>query len=810
MEIIERFDGRPFPTTPGLARQWPPAAAPPRGVAGDDLLRRAGRHDLPADGPAAQPPAGELVRPGPLLERRPASSWCRRSRSAARSPSASAHAARTRSAARQARQFAGRPVIIHGLPTCPIRSIFDPPDYGLRPTVAHRRRAGREQWRLSALGLGSRSSTRSCAGHPAAGGAGDRRLDRRTTTSRLAAAGRDRRAVALVRVGRQLPAPLRDRAGRASRVEARMRELLYRAYLRFPRAFYDLHPTGQVVSRATNDLYPIRYFIGWGMVQGAQSAMMIVGAGIVLGLDRPGARAVSAMPLPLIALVAWRFAPQGDADLARRCRRARATSPSRPTRRSSGSRWCRRSAARATYRRRFAERADAVRDRGAAPGAGRVAPSAGPVLPAVAVGRRGALSAAARDRRHAHLRRVRPVHPAAAAARLAAGVDGLDPQPRPARARLGRAHVRLDGGVRACPSPRSRRRCRPATRLAVDCATCTSPTPTAAEVLRGVDSRSRPARWSRCAAPTGAGKSTLLGLVPRFYDPTGGAVPLGGRRPARTCARRRARARSPGHPAPGPVLRDAAREPARRPPRGRLGRGRGGVRVAGVSAFLDDLPDGFDTLIGERGVNLSGGQRQRVALARALLSDAPVLVLDDPLSAVDTQHRAGDRRPACATAVAGRAVLLATQRLSTLALADRVAVLAGGVIAEAGHAGGAAGARRRVHRAVRRGRCRCCVSSRRGLRRLRRHIRSASRLGGAAGACAVGEACAQSGSLAARPRGDQRGHRAARRHAGPDRRPPTSWSALIGLGAVRRGHPRAWRASVRSWCSACAASCSTT
>src|SRR4051795_5104463 len=66
------------------------------------------------------------------------------------------------------------------------------------------------------------------------------------------------------------------------RIEARMRELLYTAYLRFPRAFYDRHATGQVLSRATNDLYPIRYFIGWGLVQAAQSVMMIVGASIVL------------------------------------------------------------------------------------------------------------------------------------------------------------------------------------------------------------------------------------------------------------------------------------------------------------------------------------------------------------------------------------------------------------------------------------------------------------------------------------------------------------------------------------------------
>src|SRR5207248_5215421 len=71
------------------------------------------------------------------------------------------------------------------------------------------------------------------------------------------------------------------------RIVARMRELLYQAYLSFPRAFYDRHATGQVVSRATNDLYPIRYFIGWGLVQGTQSVMMIVAAGIVLVVVSP-------------------------------------------------------------------------------------------------------------------------------------------------------------------------------------------------------------------------------------------------------------------------------------------------------------------------------------------------------------------------------------------------------------------------------------------------------------------------------------------------------------------------------------------
>ena len=75
------------------------------------------------------------------------------------------------------------------------------------------------------------------------------------------------------------------------RVEARLRELLYEAYLRYPRAFYDRHATGQVLSRATNDLYPIRYFIGWGLVQGSQSVMMIVGASILLVTVDPRPRA---------------------------------------------------------------------------------------------------------------------------------------------------------------------------------------------------------------------------------------------------------------------------------------------------------------------------------------------------------------------------------------------------------------------------------------------------------------------------------------------------------------------------------------
>jgi ABC-type multidrug transport system fused ATPase/permease subunit len=107
------------------------------------------------------------------------------------------------------------------------------------------------------------------------------------------------------------------------------------------------------------------------------------------------------------------------------------------------------------------------------------------------------------------------------------------------------------------------------------------------------------------------------------------------------------------------------------------------AEASGVTRFAEELPDGYDTLIGERGVNLSGGQRQRVALARALLTGARVLVLDDPMSAVDTQTErllVERLRPA----VEGRTVVIATQRFSTVNVADRAVVIVDGVVSEQG------------------------------------------------------------------------------------------------------------------------------
>jgi ABC-type multidrug transport system fused ATPase/permease subunit len=203
------------------------------------------------------------------------------------------------------------------------------------------------------------------------------------------------------------------------------------------------------------------------------------------------------------------------------------------------------------------------------------------------------------------------------------------------------------------------------------------------EVLRDLELEVAPGEIVAVCGPTGAGKTSLLNLLPRFYDPSRGHVLVGGvatwdvpidelRRDVALVTQR-------------PILFSVAL-------RDNLLFGGEDASwddvlaacvAAGVDAFVDELPDGYDTLIGERGVNLSGGQRQRVALARALVTGARVFVLDDPLSAVDTltERRLVKRlRPA----LAGRTVLVATQRLSTVELADRAVVLVDGRIVESG------------------------------------------------------------------------------------------------------------------------------
>jgi ATP-binding cassette subfamily B protein len=182
---------------------------------------------------------------------------------------------------------------------------------------------------------------------------------------------------------------------------------------------------------------------------------------------------------------------------------------------------------------------------------------------------------------------------------------------------------------------------------------------------------------------TGSGKSTIAGLLARFYDPDGGRVLLDGRdlRKLRLPDVRRAVALVFEETF---LFTDTVRENIRLArPSATDDQVERAAELAGAVEFIADLPEGYDTILGERGFSLSGGQRQRIAIARAILADPAVLVLDDATSAVDATKE-HEIRAAMTTVMQGRTTLVIAHRPATIALADRVAVLEGGRIVEDG------------------------------------------------------------------------------------------------------------------------------
>ena len=182
---------------------------------------------------------------------------------------------------------------------------------------------------------------------------------------------------------------------------------------------------------------------------------------------------------------------------------------------------------------------------------------------------------------------------------------------------------------------------------------------------------------------TGSGKSTVAGLLARLYDPDGGHVLLDGHdvRELRLADVRQAVALVFEETF---LFTESVRENIRfgRPDADDESVARAAA-LAGAAEFIAGLPDGYETVLGERGFSLSGGQRQRIAIARAILADPAVLVLDDATSAVDATKE-HEIRTALAKVMHGRTTLVIAHRPATIALADRVAVLENGRIVEEG------------------------------------------------------------------------------------------------------------------------------
>ncbi len=204
--------------------------------------------------------------------------------------------------------------------------------------------------------------------------------------------------------------------------------------------------------------------------------------------------------------------------------------------------------------------------------------------------------------------------------------------------------------------------------------------------LKGFSLGVRPGERVALVGPSGAGKSTVFRLLLRFYDPDFGTVAIDGVDLRHACPRE-ARARLALVAQDAPLFSGSAAD--------NIAFGRGGagpldIRAAAVAAqadgFLTALPQGFDTLIGERAKTLSGGQRQRIAIARALIRHAPILLLDEATSALDAESERLVQH-ALHGAMEGRTTLVIAHRLATVLEADRIVVMdAGRVVEEGRHA----------------------------------------------------------------------------------------------------------------------------
>jgi ABC-type multidrug transport system fused ATPase/permease subunit len=513
-------------------------------------------------------------------------------------------------------------------------------------------------------------------------------------------------AVVLVRWG--LTYWRRMIAGRMSlAVEYDLRELMYGQLQRLELGFFDHQQTGQLMSRATVDLQAVRFFLGYGLVFILQSVLSIALAGIVMIVINPGLGLIALIPVPFVVVISYRYGRRARPAIQETQQRiGELTADAEEN--ISGVRVVKAFAREERQLTRFQNTVGRVFSQAMV--ATRLEATYNPVIGFLPqLGLAAVLLLGGDSVIHAHLTLgqftefylylnmlITPMRSLGVTLNLAqrATASGarifqlLDreprltdpPHPRPLPA--GSGHVQLrDVTLRYEDSHDELNASAQSTNGA-------SVHTSGRAVLSDIDLDVPAGRTVALVGPTGSGKTSLVALISRLYDPVAGEVLLDGADvrevPVRSVrgavavvsddpflfsasvAENIAYARADGPPIPQSEIEDAARR-------------------AQAHEFIVDLPQGYDTQVGERGLTLSGGQRQRLAIARALVANPRVLVLDDATSSVDASTEQSIKL-ALAEAMAGRTTFVIAHRLSTIALADQIVVLEHGrIVAEGSH-----------------------------------------------------------------------------------------------------------------------------
>jgi ABC-type multidrug transport system fused ATPase/permease subunit len=465
-------------------------------------------------------------------------------------------------------------------------------------------------------------------------------------------------------------------------VEYDLRDDLYAQLVRLSFGFYDRHQTGQLMSRATVDLQAVRFFLGYGLIFFAQHVVTIVAVGVVLFVIDWRLALIATAVTPLIVAIAYRYSHLSHPVL-RDVQQKLADVATVAEESIVGVHVVKSFAQEPARAERFSRASDSVFRQSLA--ANRQRALYVPLLTFLPlVAQAAVLLVAGRMVVHGSLSLGDFFRFNLLLAMLVMPLRMLGMwvgQAQRATASGERIFEILDEPEEIADRPDAR--ALPAGPGHVRFERVTFGYEPSRPVLEEVDLELEAGRTVALIGHTGSGKTTLASLLPRFYDATGGRVLVDGV-DVRDVSRRSLR-REIGVISQDPFLFSASvRENiAFGIPGAPVEAVEAAARAAQADAFVQELPKGYETVIGERGITLSGGQRQRVAIARALLIDPRILILDDATASVDATTEALIRE-GLREAMRERTTIIIAHRLSTIALADEVVVLEHGRIAARG------------------------------------------------------------------------------------------------------------------------------